>query len=405
MNIPEKTNKNRRMFVLMELRGRTFFRGKLEDCRILIEGGKIVKVEKNTAERNVRGVILPAGVDMHVHFRDPGYIHKEDFYSGSVAAAFGGISCVFDMPNTKPRVKDRVTLEEKREIARGKSVVDFSIYAQASKGCDKELDVKAYKLYTYEDRPAEATGIRKMVSFHCENEAFFDRDISVSKDITEHARYRSERSEMEAVREVNSIDVKKHFAHISSLRSLELAKGTKEVTPHHMLLDFKNINMKDAKFKVNPPIRNNGADLLKAFNGGMMDVLASDHAPHTLDEKEDFESAPSGMPGVETMYPVMLSLVKRGIVDLTTLMRTLCEKPAELMGLKKGRIKEGYDADLVLVDFEGEQRIREEELHSRCDWSAFEGFSAVFPYALFVRGVQITEDRDLLVQRGFGSEK
>ena len=206
------------MFVLMELRGRTFFRGKLEDCRILIEGGKIVKVEKNTAERNVRGVILPAGVDMHVHFRDPGYIHKEDFYSGSVAAAFGGISCVFDMPNTKPRVKDRVTLEEKREIARGKSVVDFSIYAQASKGCDKELDVKAYKLYTYEDRPAEATGIRKMVSFHCENEAFFDRDISVSKDITEHARYRSERSEVEAVREVNSIDVKKHFAHISSLR-------------------------------------------------------------------------------------------------------------------------------------------------------------------------------------------
>jgi len=111
------------------------------------------------------------------------------------------------------------------------------------------------------------------------------------------------------------------------------------------------------------------------------------------------------MPGVETMYPVMLSLVKRGAVDLATLMRTLCEKPAELMGLKKGRIEEGYDADLVLVDFEDEQRIREEELHSRCGWSAFEGFSAVFPYALFIRGVQITEGRELLVQRGFGSEK
>jgi len=107
----------------MELRGRTFFRGKLEDCRILVEGGRIMKVEKNTAERNVRGVILPAGVDMHVHFRDPGYVHKEDFYSGSVAAAFGGISCVFDMPNTKPRVKDRITLEEKREVAREKALL------------------------------------------------------------------------------------------------------------------------------------------------------------------------------------------------------------------------------------------------------------------------------------------
>jgi len=389
----------------MELRGVSFVNGNFEDCSITIDGGKIKRVERNTKDRNVRGLILPAGIDTHVHFRDPGYTKKEDFFTGSVAAAFGGISCVCDMPNTIPRVKNATALEEKREIARAKSVVDFSIYAQAGKGCDKNLGVRAYKLYTYEDEPTEAMGINRLVSFHCENEGLFDKDFETPGDLSEHARRRNEASEAEAVREVNRIDVKRHFAHMSSLDSLRIANGTKEVTPHHLLLDYNRFDKRDARLKVNPPIRNNGPELLDAFNRGMFDTLASDHAPHTLDEKETFEDAPSGMPGVETMYPVMLSLAKRGIVDLRILVRALCERPAELFGLRKGRIREGYDADLVLVDMDDERKIAEEELHSKCGWSTFEGFNAIFPYALYIRGIQVTDDKELLVQRGFGTEK
>ncbi len=388
----------------MELRGIAFVDGGFEDCRIVIENGKIERVEKNTGERNVRGFILPAGIDIHVHFRDPGYAHKEDFYSGSVAAAFGGISCVGDMPNTEPRVKNREALEEKKEIARAKSVVDFFLYAQAGKSCDKKLNVKAYKLYTYEDNPMEASGIDKTVSFHCEKKELFDHDFDRPKDLSEHARYRNERSEIKAVEEVNNVKVKKHFAHISSMNALRLAAGTKEITPHHMLFNYEHIDKRDARFKVNPPIRNNGRDLLRAFNEGRFDILASDHAPHTIEEKEVFEDAPSGMPGVETMYPIMLSLVKKGVVDMRTLIRALCERPAELSGLKKGRIREGYDADIILVDMSEERIIKEEELHSKCGWSAFNGFSAIFPYALYLRGTQITEGSELLVQRGYGAE-
>jgi dihydroorotase len=390
----------------MELRGFAFVDGRFKDCRIVIEDGIIKSVEENKGERNVNGYILPAGIDIHVHFRDPGYTHKEDFYTGSLAAAFGGISCICDMPNTKPAVKDAHVLEAKREEARLKSVVDFVLYAQAGKNCDRKLNVKAYKLYTYEDKPQEADGINRVVSFHCEKKELFDERFEKQKpeDLSEHARYRNERSEIEAVKEVNMVGVKKHFAHLSSIESLRIAKGTKEVTPHHLLLNGEHLDKKDARFKVNPPIRNNDMELLRAFIDGRFDILASDHAPHTIEEKEVFEDAPSGMPGVETMYPIMLSLVKRKIVDFEVLISAICEKPAELFGLNKGRIKEGYDADLIFVDMEKEERIREEELHSKCGWSAFNGFNAIFPYALFVRGAQIIEGRELLVQRGSGKE-
>ena len=386
----------------MKLCGPAFVDGRLVNCGIDVKDGRIAKIERRCENRNVRGFILPAGVDIHVHFRDPGQAWKEDFYTGSLAAAFGGVSCVFDMPNTIPRVKNAAALREKMEIAARRSVVDFSIYAQAGVGCDKRLNVGAYKLYCTEDKPEEAIGIGDVVSFHCEKSELFDRNFEGAVNLIEHAKFRNERSEVESVREVSRLPVRKHIAHVSSVGSVMIAGGTKEVTPHHLLLDFDRINKRSARYKVNPPLRNSGSELLESLKRGNVDIIASDHAPHAMDEKENFESAPPGMPGVETTYPLMLSLVKREILSMNTLINAFCERPAELMGIRKGKIREGYDADLILVDFEDETSITGEELHSRCGWSAFEGFRGIFPHSLMIRGEWVVQDRELVCGKGYG---
>jgi dihydroorotase len=168
---------------------------------------------------------------------------------------------------------------------------------------------------------------------------------------------------------------------------------TTEVTPHHLLLD------KDSKLgafaKVNPPLRKRGdrQALFKALKEGRFDTMASDHAPHTIEEKEeDFDYAPSGMPGVETMVPIMLQLVRERHLALSSLVSRLCERPGELFGIPKGRIGRGYDADLMIVDLTASTDIKADRLHSKCAWTPYDGLSAIFPKAVFLRGEIMTED-------------
>ena len=389
----------------MKICGRAYVNGAIGNYSIFIENGKIQTIKKGTEVKKVRGIILPAGVDIHVHFRDPGFTYKEDFSTGSLSAAFGGISCCFDMPNTDPKVLHKDDFEEKKSIAKSRSYVDFGIYCMAAKGCDKNIECSAYKLYMTDEKVKEAEGIKKLVAFHCEKKDFFNFDYKNAKNVVEYAKFRNERAEVEAVKEIKPLQVKKHIVHISSIGSLGYADCTKEVTPHHLLLDFKKLNTKDGKYKVNPPLRNNGAELLKALNMGKIEMIASDHAPHTLEEKEDFESAPAGMPGVETTYPLMLSLVKKRILPLNRVIECFCENPAKLMGIKKGKIKEGYDGDLIFVDFADEKRIDERDLHSKCEWSPYNGFSAIFPHALMVRGKYVVEENESVGHRGYGKEQ
>ncbi len=178
------------------------------------------------------------------------------------------------------------------------------------------------------------------------------------------------------------------------------------VTPHHLYFDIGAQSIKQAFYKVNPPIRSSDDRdaLWSGINTKLIDILESDHAPHTEEEKDvDFDSAPSGVPGVETLYPLLLAAMKNGRLPLDTLLAMLCEKPARLLSLSKGKLEVGRDADFIVVDLKKTEAVSAEKLHSKCGWSPFEGFPAIFPTLLYIRGEKVIDDHQILVKKGFGA--
>ena len=158
-------------------------------------------------------------------------------------------------------------------------------------------------------------------------------------------------------------------------------------------------------YKVNPPIRTifDKEILFNSIKRGLIDVIESDHAPHTLDEKDvDFDSAPSGVPGVETFFPLFLYLAKKEILSWQRLISVMCERPAELVKIPKGKIEVGRDADFIVVDLKDVCKIKSDNLHSKCGWTLFEGWSAIFPSHVFIRGEKVIEDNEIQVSQGFG---
>jgi dihydroorotase len=405
--------------------GRCFVSGRFEQCCIGIEDGKIVKVAKVLDGESVKRfgslAVLPGALDIHVHFREPGLTAKEDFGTGSLAAVNGGVTCAFDMPNTVPHTTTVPALRDKRRLASAKSLVDFGLYAGVSPGIDVSSLAKeavGFKLYmasttgellvpSLDQIKTELEAIsasKKVLAVHAEDEKLRKKDAE--SDLSDHLRNRSNDCETSAIKKVKAAakNCRLHICHVSAKESIaeveKVAGLTSEVTPHHLLLD------KDSKVgahaKVNPPLRKreDRHALFKALQSGAFDVIASDHAPHTIEEKqEEFEYAPSGMPGVETMMPLMLHLVDEGHLDLGGVVRRLCTKPAEMFGVPKGKIVEGYDADLVVVDFSSCISIRSDRLHSKCGWTAYEGMPAIFPKAVFVRGELVMEDGEQVGER------
>jgi len=158
-------------------------------------------------------------------------------------------------------------------------------------------------------------------------------------------------------------------------------------------------------FKVNPPIRKkfDNEALFNGIRNGSIDVIESDHAPHTLEEKNvDFNNAPAGIPGVETMYPIFLYLAKQKQISFKRLIDLVCEKPSNILNVSKGKFEIGRDADFIVLDIKKISKIKSENLHSKCQWSPYEGFSAIFPTHLFIRGEKIIEDKEILGEKGFG---
>jgi len=177
------------------------------------------------------------------------------------------------------------------------------------------------------------------------------------------------------------------------------------VTPHHLFFDVHSIASNQSWYKVNPPIRSSfdRETLWYGINHGLIDVVESDHAPHTMEEKAvDFQNAPVGIPGVETRYPLFLAQVKKGQMTMDTLLSVLCERPARLLNIPKGKIEGGRDADLIIVDFKKPDIISAERLHSKSGWTPFEGHPGIFPTTVFIRGEKIIEDHQMLVKQGFG---
>ncbi len=398
--------------------GRAFFRGRLEDCCIGIQDGRIAEIKKILKGDPHFGFdgnyILPAGIDLHVHFREPGQTHKEDFHSGTEGAASGGVSCVFDMPNNVPPIVDVQTYGEKCRTVGNKANVDFGLYvALNERSRTEELSRLGcpFKVYMVESGEGlgfldysklgdiiESLGAERRVSVHCEDKQIIQKG---GKDLEDLLRMRPNDAEVSAIRQVTQAIAKTriHICHVSAKESIQLLESphvTSEVTPHHLLL---NVNSDLGGFgKVNPPLRAKSDQMAiwEAFASGKIDIIASDHAPHTIEEKkESFELAPSGVPGVETSLPLMLAQVKRGNLSIERLVSAMMEKPAQIMGLNKGRIEVGMDADLIAVDLRKMTKIRADNLHSKCGWTPFEKYEAIFPLATFVRGELVAEEGEI----------
>jgi len=418
------------------IEGKSYINGSFQNCCIGIEDDKIIDVKKILkGDKHLNfgnNLILPAGSDIHVHFREPGMTHKEDFLSGSTSAAFGGISCVFDMPNTIPQTTTINELNEKISLANKKSFVDFGVYAGVTNNNIEDLGVLAskcsgFKIYlgnstntlkfnkkNLKDALQKISKTNKPVLFHAEDAELLLKNKSFENNLFDHLKFRPSICEFASIKDIlkeaQKINLKIHICHISSIEGLELLKKrpkniTCGITPHHALLYVEKNNFLNNFFKVNPPIRSelDKEALFNALKNGTIDVMESDHAPHTIEEKEvGFDNAPSGMPGVETMLPLFLFLAKKDVISFSKVISTICEKPAEILNVSKGRIQIGKDADLIVVDIKEETRIKSEDLHSKCKWSAFEDWKAIFPRCVFIRGESVIEDNEISVSKGFG---
>jgi dihydroorotase len=391
---------------------------------------KILKGDKHLDFQNK--LIIPSGIDIHVHFRDPGQTHKEDFSTGSKAAAFGGITCVFDMPNTIPQTITQQNLFDKISNAEKKSYIDFGIYAGIS---NDNIDIitklskkcNGFKIYlgrTTNSLKFDKNNLRnalktiaktdKPVLFHAEDEECLVKNSIKENSLVDHLKSRPSACEETSIKGIldasQGLGIKAHICHVSSIEGLEALKKrpnniTCGITPHHCLLSIEKNMGSSTFYKVNPPIRSSfdKESLFNAAKNGLIDVIESDHAPHTKEEKDiDFHKAPSGLTGVETSLPIMLFLAKKEIITFQRVLSLLCERPAELLNIPKGKFEIGNDADFIVVDLKDDCKIKSENLHSKCGWTPFEDWPAIFPSHVFARGEKLIEENEIQVSQGFG---
>ncbi|MFO8108980.1 MAG: dihydroorotase [Thermoplasmata archaeon] len=404
----------------MIIKGPAYIDGEIVTRYIGIDDGKISFVKRGIkSTENIfkwDGVILPAGTDMHVHFRDPGGTHKEDFYTGTLSAVHGGITTVVDMPNNDPLIDSLKRLKNKIDSCSKKACIDFGLYGMLSRDVKNMLEeTNLFKVFLAGTTgTGKAQNLKKeakivldsegLVAFHCEDEDMFNEP---GDDLEGYNNERSVESEVHAIKSLNGWpDGKKHVCHISTLEGLRTAKTldlSVEATPHHLF--FSDEVMLGPFGKVNPPLRGDidHFTLWEHLERGFFDIMASDHAPHLESEKNvSFSDAPAGLPGVETMYPLMINSVAMGKIGLSTVVDLICTNPARMLGIKKGKIQKGYHADLAFFDFRELEPVMAERLHSKCGWSPYEGFSCIYPRHVISRGEFLVTDRKFTGSKGRG---
>ena len=408
------------------INGKIMANGKLEKANLLIENGRIAEVtDKALSGRdkiNASGkIILPGLIDCHVHLREPGMIRKEDFRTGSMAAAAGGVTTVFEMPNTVPATTTLKNLKEKRELA-GKAIVNYGLYVGATEDNSSELssakNVPGIKVYmgsstgnmqVTNEAVRKAFGTGKKVVVHAEDESLIQKNAEKFKNERSseiHAKIRNDETEISAVREAVRIAGKNrmHLTHLSAKGSLEIIKKLPnvscDVTPHHLFLTYKELKNQGNFAKMNPALRSQEdvEALWAGINSGIVDCIATDHAPHAGEEKETgYWDAPAGVPGLETMLPLLLDAVNKGRITLEKVAELTSANPAKLFGLRnKGKIEPGMDADLTIVDMETERKIRNQELFTKCGWSPFAGRSLKgWPVTTIVNGKVVFNEGEI----------
>ena len=401
------------------LAGRAWVRGRLEPMEIAIDqDGRIQSVGKirSGAPRHDVGesVILPAATDVHVHFREPGGPEEvENLATGTLQAALGGVTLVGDMPNNPYPISDPERLEEKARLVPGRAAVDVLLYASPFGAAHLERLARqagAFKLYLSPTTgissvpgPSETDALlRRLADFdlplavHAEDPAGFVEG-EPPQDPRAWDRARPPAAEMQAIDRLVAAPsrLRLHVAHVTTAaaaRRIRAAGLSFEASPQHLLLTKGSGS--DPRFKVNPPLRSETEQraLWEAFRRGEVPILASDHAPHSMEAKErTFDRAPSGMPGVETMLPLLLARVRAGELDLPTVIAAACDRPARWFGQPLGRIAPGHRANLIVIDFRARRPLSGRTLHAPCGWTAFEGMEAILPREHYRDGERLVE--------------
>ena len=376
--------------------------------------------------------VLPGLMDTQVHFREPGGEHKENLESGMMAAAMGGITSLFEMPNTNPLTTTPNAIDDKIRRASHAPWTDYAFYFGGTEKNSSNLaewenlpsvcGIKIFMgastgdLLSASDREVEAvlSNGKRVVAVHAEDEFIMNENkktiLKDSTDVAMHPVWRSEESCLTATKRVVNIarkyGRKVHVLHITTAQEMEFLAQNKDVASVEVLVNHLSLHAPDcyeqlgSRAQQNPPIREKHHQdaLWQAITDGTVDILASDHAPHTLEEKEGvYPNTPSGTPGVQTTVPVMLNHVHEGRLTLERLVDLMCYGPVRIHQIaRKGRIARGYDADFTLVDLKKKKTITNAQQKSRSGWTPFDGTEVTgWPVATIIRGNIVMRDDEL----------
>ena len=423
-------------YSLIVKNGSCYIDGKLTKVDIALSGSKIKKIGKielnssNVLDATDK-IVVPGAIDTQTHFREPGSTDVEDLETGSRAAVLGGVTSLFEMPNTNPPTSNLMEFQKKLQLAKNRMHSNYAFYfgatpdntEQLSKlkdivGCcgvklfagsstgkllvDKESDIE--KVISKSDR---------IISIHSEDEEILKlRKKFIKKgDVHSHPEWRNVECAMSSTRRVVKIaeryNKKIHVLHVTTKEEVDFLSMHKknvtfETTPQHLTFYAPDCYDKLGTYaQMNPPIRKKEHydRLWTAIKNNIVDVLGSDHAPHSKENKnKEYPNSPSGMPGVQTIFPVMLDHVNSGKLSLVQLINLMCENPCKIFGIKnKGYIKEGFDADLTIVDMNKELTIKNEMMASKCGWTPFNNYKVRgFPVGTIVNGSLVMSEGKII---------
>jgi dihydroorotase len=374
--------------------------------------------------------VLPGVIDTQVHFREPGNEHKEDLETGSRAAVLGGVTGVFEMPNTAPPTTTRAAIEDKLARAKNRMHCDYAFYAGATPqnvGALADLErlpgvcgVKAFLgsstgtllLSHPDDILAALKGGSRRIAVHSEDEDRLEarKSLRIPGDVRSHPVWRDEETARASTERVIRLAQKAgrrlHVLHVTTAEELPLLAAardlvTVETTPQHLTLAAPECYERlGAYAQMNPPIRDarHRDALWQAVREGLIDVIGSDHAPHTREEKDKtYPDTPSGMPGVQTLATILLDHVNAGRMSLERFVDLTSAGAARIFGIaSKGRIARGFDADFTIVDLKKKRKIENSWIASRCGWTPFDGMTTTgWPVATIIRGKTVMRDHAL----------
>jgi dihydroorotase len=394
---------------------------------VVVEGSRIADIDPAAQLRvdevmDASGLhLIPGVIDDQVHFREPGLTHKEDLATASRACAKGGVTTFLEMPNTVPPAITQARLEEKLALAAQKSIVNYGFYIGATpdnldelKGAHRTPGIKIFIGSSTGDLLVDQQAALERIfaettlpiTAHCEDEATVRANaarLEGTHDVADHSRIRDHAAALIATRRAIDLSFRHrhrfHVLHVSTAAETDLLADhrgliTGEACPHHLLFSVDDYARLGTLVQMNPSVKTceDSASLWRALADGRLQVVATDHAPHTLEEKQKpYPASPSGVPAVENSLALMLNEVHRGRCTLEQVVHWMCDAPARVWDIvNKGRIEVGYDADLVLVDLERTQEVRNEDQVTKSGWSPWHGEALTgWPVRTWVMGNEV----------------